>query len=452
MLKKIASACLAGAMLLAMSACGDSKTGSEPNAPSSSSGTSSGDAGISQTEFKSQYADKDYDGAYFKFLYWYDPSEYAQRKVAAFNKQFNANIEITITREGLPAELAKAVASGQPYDIIANHGQYYPSLILSELLEPLDEYITDTEMCDVDNPAAGGLSQDVLTSFSLGGKKYAAGSAKSIYSDMLMYNKKMFADAGLEDPWTLYKDGKWTWEKMQEMGAAVTDIANGVAFLERPQLYQWLTLNGLDFVVRDGDTFTENLTDENILAATQSYRDLMFGETPITFSTGGGGVEFSSGKAYMMVSQTDGYTQMAKTASTSSAFDRDANNVGVVPVPTLPLNTSGKYPGHAPQGYSVSKGAEDPSIAVAYAVFESSLQDSDIGAEGQMPAEVRNEIDTLFAKGGFISYCGFMDSSGNFVTTALANVEKDLLSGGDPAALLNSNRNIITRLINDALS
>ena len=46
----------------------------------------------------------------------------------------------------------------------------------------------------------------------------------------------------------------------------------------------------------------------------------------------------------------------------------------------------------------------------------------------------------------------FMDSSGNYVTTALANVEKDLLSGGDPAALLNSNRNLITRLISDALS
>lgn len=446
MLKRIMCALLAGALVVTLTACGKEATGSEVSKEPEGEG-------VIVNEFSgSELSDKDYDGAYFRFLYWYQPSEYAQRKIAAFNKKHNANVEISITSDGLDTELAKSVASGMPYDIIANHGNYYPSLINSDLLEPLDSYITDAEMSNSKNPTAGGLSADVLKSFQWGGKYYAAGSAKSIYSDVFMYNKKMFNDAGLEDPWELYQNGKWTWDKFMEMAVSVSDIANEISFLEKPSLQVWLTLNCIDPILRDGDNFTENLTNADLIKVTQDYKDLFLGDTPISRTAGAGGVDFFAGKAYTCISQTDGYTQYSKKAATSSAFGKDANNLGCVPIPTMPYNTTGKYPGHAPQGYSVGKGSSDPSVAVCYALFESTLEDSDIAVSGQLPAEIRNEIDNLFAKNGFISYCGFKDSNGQNVAKAFSTMEKTIIQGGDVTATLNSNRNVITRLISDSLS
>lgn len=447
MSKKIIGIFLSVVLLLSMVACGGSKD------PEGDKGKDTSSGGIVEGDFSgSEYLKKDYNGAYFRFLYWYEPSEYARRKVAAFNKKFNANIEIVVTSEGLDNELAKSVASGMPYDIVAMHGNYYPSLINSDLLEPLDTYISDADMCDTSAPEKGGLSSDVLQTFNWKGKTYAAGSAKSIYSNMFMYNKLMFSKAGLEDPWKLYQDGKWTWDKFTEMAYATSDIANEICFFERPELSVWLNINGIEFISRDGDNFKENLTNADLIAATQSYKELFLGQNPISRTVGGGGVDFLAGRAYCFLSQTDGYTMFAQRAATSSAFARDSANLGCVPIPVMPYNKTGKYPGHAPQGYAAGKGSSDPSIAVAFAVFESTLSDSDIGSKLQMPAEVRNAIDTAFAKGGFISYCGFKNSSGDTAVKALSEAEKAIIAGGDAVAALNSARNVVTRAISDSVS
>ena len=82
MLKRIMCALLAGALVVTLTACGKEATGSE-------SGKEPEGEGVIVNEFSgSELSDKDYDGAYFRFLYWYQPSEYAQRKIAAFNKSF----------------------------------------------------------------------------------------------------------------------------------------------------------------------------------------------------------------------------------------------------------------------------------------------------------------------------------------------------------------------------
>ena len=114
------------------------------------------------------------------------------------------------------------------------------------------------------------------------------------------------------------------------------------------------------------------------------------------------------------------------------------------------MNKSKKYPGHAPQGYSATKGA-DPSVAACYALFESRYTDVK-GSGYQLPVEVRNEIDKLFAMNGYLPYVGFKNSSGygysNIVNEKIAH---EIAGGADVNATINNYRNEVNRLIEETL-
>lgn len=47
------------------------------------------------------------------------------------------------------------------------------------------------------------------------------------YTHVLMFNKDMITDLGLEDPYTLVKNGEWTFDKFEEFGVTATRDLNG---------------------------------------------------------------------------------------------------------------------------------------------------------------------------------------------------------------------------------
>lgn len=399
------------------------------------------------TQQKSTLASKDYGGKKFKFLYWYQPSAVVNEKVAAFNKAHKANVKVEVVHDDPNVTVAKSIASGQPYDIIASHGNYFPQTIFQNIYSPLESYIAKEDMFNAANPEGGGLSAAVNDSFAWGGHYYALGSANSIYQNVIYYNKKIFNESGLDDPWELYKKGQWTWDKLVTMGRQVTDVANKKSFISMDGLNVWLTLNAVSAVSFQNGTYVENLTGSQMVKAVQDFKNLYKGENPISLKPEGS--PFTSGKLYMMVSQTDGYDKYAKDAKVSSAFGRKVENLGCVPVPYAPNNTAKKYPGHAAQGYSSTKGTKDPSVAACYALFESRYTTKT--TQGNM-AEIRKEVSNLFAKNGYIGMSGFEDSSGKSINDII-NVEigSKVMDGGDVSALLNSQRQTLQRIIADSI-
>ena len=460
MFKKILCLALAVLFVVSIAACGGSGNASDtgasdnknPSTPSSLPGQvdSGGVVDISvDSELieQSELANKNFGGKEFSFYYWYATNEITTRKVNEFNKKHNAKLKITIGTS-LPEDIAKSIAGGSPYDIIANHAMYFPQTIFKNLYEPLDSYIKDVDYFNAEKPENGGISKTLNESFTWNGKLYAAGSAKAVYSYAFYYNKKKFADAGLEDPYTLWKEGKWTWDKMMEQGKEVTDVANAVGYLETPQLHPWLALHGLNYIKKTGDsTFVENLNDKDVMAAINSYRDLVLGDEPICVM---GGKQLSW---YAYITYTDAYTQIASQVRASSAFGRKVANLGVVPVPTGKI-AGGKYATHAAQGYSSAKGAKNPELAPCYALFESRVKDSDVGSDLQMPAEIRNAIDDAFAKNGFCPITGFADTEGNYVNDLLnRNVGFAIVeNGADVASTVSTQRSVIAGIINKTLN
>ena len=458
MLKRIFSFVLAITFALSVAACGgdsdvntSTKTSKKASSNKTDSRVTSGGVSV-QVEDKSvletDLAKSDFKGQSFTFYYWYQYGDIVDRKISLFNEKHNAKVELKVVSGNFSENIAKSIASGSPYDLIANHGNYFPQTIFSDIYEPLDSYIDELDMFNADAPENGGISKTVNEAFTWKGKLYACGSAKSVYQDVIYYNKLMFQNSGLEDPYELWKNGQWTWDKFVSMGKQVTDVANNICFLSGVDLTIWWTMCGLSPVTMSGDTYTENLGSEEIISATHKFAELFYGDEPIMLTKY---ADITSGKAYTGVGVTDAYSIYADAAKKSSKFGRSADNLGVVPMPTG-LAKNNMYPGHAAQGYSAAKGAKEPSLPAAYALFESRTSDSDVGSTMQMPAEIRNYVEEQFAKNGFLGFSGLENSEGVKSRELLDPVGTKIRNGEDVTASLSAVRSSLTRMISDSLS
>ena len=464
MLKRILCLALAALFALSIAACGgdsdeggkgsDKKTNGKGNTSNKSDEkASSGGVSIVVEEeevLETELAKKDFGGQSFVFYYWYEYGDIIDRKINLFNKEHNAKVKAQIIAGSFEENISKSIAAGTPYDLIANHGIFFPQSIFTDIYEELGSYIDERDYFDASKPGNGGISKTVNSEFSWKGKLYACGSAKSIYQDVVYYNKLMFQNTGLEDPYQLWKDGQWTWDKFVAMGKEVTDVANNIGFLSAVDLSIWWTMCGLSPVNHTGDTYTENLGSQEIITATQQYANIFFGDSPISVAKTGS-TAFNSGKAFTMVSSTDAYAACAEAAKKSGQFNRNANNLGVVPMPTG-LAKDGKYPGHAAQGYSAAKGAKEPSLPCAYALFESRTSDTDLGTTMQMPADVRNYVEEEFAKNGFLGFSGLQNSEGEKSRPYLDKLGEKIRNGEDPTSTIANARNGLTRMISDSVA
>lgn len=363
------------------------------------------------TKNNSVLANKNYGGKKYTILYYYTPDTLRNRTIEAFNKKHNANVTMEITNKDPNVAMAEAIASGKPYDIVANHADFFPQSIFQGIYEPLEGYISKEDMFDSDNPENGGLNTSVNDRFAFNGHYYALGSAKSVYQYCMYYNKKMFKESGLEDPWELYKKGEWTWEKIIEMHNKVTDFNSETYFISPSILNRFMTANAVDGIIFKNGTYTENMSSAKFIEAAQLYRDFFHGENPLCPVTIEGDA-FADGRFYLTWYTIDAYRTYRNGAKLSSAFDRNGDNLGVVPFAYFPLNKDKKYPAEAAMGYSATAGCKDPSVAACYALFESRYTDNS-NAKDAFPTEVLKEIQFQFAKNGFIGHHGFKNSEGD---------------------------------------
>ena len=458
MIKRILCLALAVLFALSIAACGGKKDEGKKTSNKGSNSVTDGkvsSGGVSvkvedEKVLESKLAKADYDGQSFVFYYWYEYGDIIDRKVALFNEEHNAKVKIQVISGNFAENISKSIAAGSPYDLIANHGLFFPQSIFNNIYEELQGHIEEIDYFDAAKPNNGGISKVVNSEFSWKGKLYACGSAKAVYQDVVYYNKLMFQNAGLEDPMELWKAGKWTWDKYVSMGQEVTDVANNIGFLSAVDLTIWWTMCGLSPVNRSGDTYTENLGSTEIITATKNYANLFFGDNPISVAKTGS-TAFNSGKAYTAVSSTDAYAVYAEAAKKSGQFGRNANNLGAVPMPTG-LAKNDMYPGHAAQGYSAAKGAKEPSLPCAYALFESRTEDKNIGSTHQMDAEVRNYVEKQFATNGFTGFSGLQDSEGVNSRPYLDKLGASIRNGEDPTSTLANARSGLSRMIADSIA
>ena len=130
-----------------------------------------------------------------------------------------------------------------------------PALIETGVVEPLNEYVKDDfDLEDFEKP--------LIEAFQKDGTYY--GFPKGYSTLALFYNKKMFADAGVEVP--------TTWDELREVSKKLTDGTNVYGFGQNPEMARtyFIAESFGGKVVEDNKA---NFADQKVIEALQPYVD-----------------------------------------------------------------------------------------------------------------------------------------------------------------------------------
>ena len=114
-------------------------------------------------------------------------------------------------------------------------------------------------------------NQNSINEFTLGGKlRVVTGDItmwRSLGTVVFFFNKKLLADNGLENPYNLVREGKWTWNKLVDMAKEVVTDLNGDNKIDRNDQIGLVSTDGMlsASVITSGERFT--LKDEDGMPA-----------------------------------------------------------------------------------------------------------------------------------------------------------------------------------------
>lgn len=141
-----------------------------------------------------------------------------------FNCTLSAEVEPNSYDDGINHVINTVTAGDAAYDFVLMRAIQYNRLCLSGGFYML----SDVPHIDLTKPWWDSGFYDAV---SILGKTYGAISDITINSYLLAadvyFNKDMIQDYGLDDPYTLVNEGKWTWDKMFEMADVVDQDLNG---------------------------------------------------------------------------------------------------------------------------------------------------------------------------------------------------------------------------------
>lgn len=151
-------------------------------------------------------------------------------------EKYNVRIkEILHERDEMNAPVRKAVTSGDnPYDLVcANIKQ---SGIMAQRGDLLD--LTKVEHIDLSKP---WYDQNAAADLSIGNKIFFSVGDLQISNKegtwVVLFNKRLLQDLGLDDPYKLVLEGRWTMDKMFEFASVANKDVNGDGVMDEDD--QW---------------------------------------------------------------------------------------------------------------------------------------------------------------------------------------------------------------------
>ena len=214
-----------------------------------------------------------------------DDTYVRQKKINdAIEKKYNCKLNFVDTKSGADEQLKASILSGKPkVDFFGVQGNTtFYNLYSAGCLTPLSS-IKTLDISDTTH----FLTSDMTV---FGGKQYAVtqrpyGWLSRNFNNILLCNFKLTGQAGYTAD-TIYgwqEKGEWTWDKMEEVMAAVAKISGkyGMSDLDQNDMYGFsldmllyqsmLYANGTDWVKKSGNTFQFNGDSAPAMAALNKY-------------------------------------------------------------------------------------------------------------------------------------------------------------------------------------
>ena len=126
--------------------------------------------------------------------------------VAAFKEQYpDVTVEfVTAGWDTWYTKVLSAYKSGEPIDLINDGANNNPKFALKGITQPLEKFV------NMDNKNLHKTTMDSV--FKYNNHYYVAVSETNVA--VVYYNKNLFQSEGVDDPATLYEQGKWDWDNL----------------------------------------------------------------------------------------------------------------------------------------------------------------------------------------------------------------------------------------------
>lgn len=286
-----------------------------------------------------------------KWLADYDlnPTDGGERSIALtlFEDAYGGKVEwIPTTNDTKYDDYSKMILGGEKVDMIPYELYSIPKGASEELYQPMDELI------DLDSELWSGM-KETADKLQYKGKHYAV-PYRIDDPICIIYSRKMIKDEELDDPYELYKQGKWDWDSFTSMMEKFTENSGedtrwGCTGWIGQALVQ---STGKTMVNYDGTKFTNNLSDPDIEKAEQLLEKLA-----------SSGLYNDSWHTYFPESGSTLFYAMAPWAlEESNAFNSD-EDIFIVPFPKMP--GADKYYSTCSFGAKMLAAGSDKGNAVA---------------------------------------------------------------------------------------
>lgn len=204
---------------------------------------------------------------------WWDNDEGTVEATAYFEELTGATVEwVNVPWADYATKLISGVSSGTGPDICYVGPEAIPTYVNKNILIPASDYL------NFENPAFTTYSpqaEKILDYFTIEGKTYGLIDAGP-NTHKLYYRKDLLENAGLEDPYELFMNGEWTWDKWFELMEGVTQDMDGDGVNDIWGFDAWMTMT--QFVYTNGGSYVTDgkfaVDDPKFIEALDAYRKL----------------------------------------------------------------------------------------------------------------------------------------------------------------------------------
>lgn len=292
-------------------------------------------------------------GTTLNILNWNDAGDVPG--VPQMIKKFQDQNKITIkwkmaSFEEYTSTLASLVAAGDGPDIVRVRN-LNPAQLTH--LQPLS--------VSGNNFSSDIWDKKVLSYYTVNGKTYCANLKNTLLQQptVMHYNRSLITKYDLEDPYDLWKQGKWTWSKFLEICNDFKDAAGSGYYAWAPYFPQIYTeMCGLPMAEVKNGRFVSNFGNPKLTENIQVMAELVEKKiVPVFYADNPG---FNTGK-YLFA--TESIINARRTHFHYTAL-KEKGTLGIVPLPTIP-GSAYYQPYFEIEAYGIAKGAKNPK-AVPY--------------------------------------------------------------------------------------
>lgn len=283
-------------------------------------------------------------------------TEYGDLTVEYFEKvqeKYNVSVEyVVVPFEEKVNQLTTSILAGEPFaDLVSLDSTQAAQLIQQDYLIPLDDIL------DLNTIKMSDAQKQMYT---IDGKVYMFGHQLN-QSGGMYYNKTMFEQAGLPDPYELQQKGEWTWEAMLEAAKKLT-TGDTYGLSADPNLLMEYLIATNDAYVLNPETYEVELDSENAMEALE-FMYALYNEHKVIKPNEGNNWEdprnyFTEG----LVGMTQGWVWEAEGRA-DTPFEW-----GYVFWPKGPKADDYVTPTSSVEGFTIPVGVEDPEIV--YRIWE----------------------------------------------------------------------------------